>query len=95
MRRTGCGRVVGSVSVYGDPRNQGLDEDRAAAPTVLCSARSTVIGMGEYYDKIAALREDRRAAAAALDEIEGGATIMINGINLTEQRLAVLSERSR
>lgn len=44
------------------------------------------MGMGEYYDKIAALREDRRAAAAALDEIEGGAIITINGINLTEQR---------
>ena len=42
--------------------------------------------MGAYYDKIATLREDRAATVAALDEIERGATITQNGIDLTEQR---------
>lgn len=45
-----------------------------------------VIGMGEFYDKVAALREDRRAAVAALDEIARGAIITQNGANVTEQR---------
>lgn len=40
--------------------------------------------MGAFYDKIATLREDRAAAVAALDEIERGATISQNGIDLTE-----------
>lgn len=40
--------------------------------------------MGAFYDKIATLREDRAAAVAALDEIERGATINQNGIDLTE-----------
>jgi hypothetical protein len=42
--------------------------------------------MGAYYDKIAALREDRAATVAALDEIERGAITTRNGVNLTEQQ---------
>ena len=42
--------------------------------------------MGAYYDKIATLREDRAASAAALDEIERGAIIAHNGIDLTERQ---------
>jgi len=44
------------------------------------------IGMRAFYDKIATLREDRAAAVAALDEIERGATITQNGIDLTERQ---------
>ena len=42
--------------------------------------------MGEYYDRVAALREDRAAAAAALDNIETGASIIQDGANVVEQR---------
>ena len=42
--------------------------------------------MGEYYDKIATLRKDRAATVAALDEIEKGAIITRNGIDLTERQ---------
>jgi len=42
--------------------------------------------MGVYYDRIAALREERAATVAALDEIEKGATITRNGIDLTERQ---------
>ena len=42
--------------------------------------------MRAFYDKIATLREDRAAAVAALDEIERGATITQNGIDLTERQ---------
>jgi hypothetical protein len=44
------------------------------------------IGMGVYYDRIAALREERAATVAALDEIEKGAIITRNGIDLTERQ---------
>jgi len=44
------------------------------------------IGMGAYYDKIAALREDRAVAVAALEEIDRGAIITQNGIDLTERQ---------
>ena len=38
--------------------------------------QSMRIDMGEYYDRVAALREDRAAAIAALDNIEtGGANV--------------------
>jgi hypothetical protein len=43
-------------------------------------------GMGAYYDKIATLRDDRAATIAALDEIERGAIITQNGIDLTERQ---------
>ena len=42
--------------------------------------------MGVYYDRIAALREERAATVAALDEIEKGAIITRNGIDLTERQ---------
>ena len=42
--------------------------------------------MGAYYDKIATLRDDRAATIAALDEIERGAIITQNGIDLTERQ---------
>ena len=42
--------------------------------------------MGAYYDKIATLRENRAATIAALDEIERGAIITKNGIDLTERQ---------
>jgi hypothetical protein len=38
------------------------------------------IDMGEHYDRVAAIREDRAAAIAALDNIETG------GANVAEQR---------
>jgi hypothetical protein len=44
------------------------------------------INMGEYYDKVAALREDRVAAVAALDKIETGARVIQDGANVAEQR---------
>ena len=42
--------------------------------------------MGVYYDWIAALREERAATVAALDEIEKGAIITRNGIDLTKRQ---------
>jgi len=42
--------------------------------------------MGEYYNKVAALREDRAAAVAALDKIETGASIIQDGANVAAQR---------
>ena len=42
--------------------------------------------MGEHYDKVAALREDRVAAVAALDKIETGASVIQDGANVAEQR---------
>ena len=50
--------------------------------------------MGVYYDRIAALREERAATVAALDEIEKGAIITRNGIDLTERQRRIPSERS-
>jgi hypothetical protein len=44
------------------------------------------IDMGEYYNRFAALREDRAAAIAALDNIETGASIIQDGANVAEQR---------
>ena len=42
--------------------------------------------MGAYYDKVAALREDKAAAVAALDNLEAGASIVQDGANVVEQR---------
>ena len=39
-----------------------------------------------YYDRVAALREDRAAAVAALENIERGASIIQDGANVAEQR---------
>jgi hypothetical protein len=44
------------------------------------------VGMSEFYDKVAALREYRAAAIAALEEIARGPIITQNGANVTEQR---------
>ena len=41
--------------------------------------------MGDH-DRVAALREDRAAAIAALDDIETGASIIQDGANVVEQR---------
>jgi len=40
--------------------------------------------MGANYDKIATPRDFRAAAAAAVDDINRGATITQNGVDLTE-----------
>ena len=48
--------------------------------------QSMRIDMGEYYHRVAALREDRAAAVAALDNIETGASIIQDGANVAEQR---------
>ena len=48
--------------------------------------QSMRIDMGEHYDRVAAIREDRAAAIAALDNIETGASIIQDGANVAEQR---------
>ena len=42
--------------------------------------------MGAYYDRVAALREDKAAAVAALDNLEAGASVIQDGANVDEQR---------
>ena len=42
--------------------------------------------MGEFYDKVAALREYRATAVAALEEIAKGPLITRDGVDVTEQR---------
>ena len=42
--------------------------------------------MGAYYDRVAALREDKAAAVAALDNLEAGASVIQDGANVVEQR---------
>ena len=44
------------------------------------------IKMGAYYDRVAALREDKAAAVAALDNLEAGASVIQDGANVVEQR---------
>ena len=44
------------------------------------------IEMGAYYDRVAALREDKAAAVAALDNLEAGASVIQDGANVVEQR---------
>jgi hypothetical protein len=44
------------------------------------------VGMGEYDHKIAALREDRTTAIAALMDIKSGAKITQNGVDVTDRR---------
>ena len=46
--------------------------------------QSVRIDMGEHYDRVAAIREDRAAAIAALDNIETGASIIQDGANVAE-----------